>query len=508
MNRQRQATLAAILCLLFFSATATFAQTHESLPYYIEWEPVEGAGGYDIEVTTASGAPTLVKRLGAGETSVDLNLPAGKYRFRISTLNKFLRADSTSDWVPFTVLSYGPPNVSKISPTAIAPGKPLSITITADMVSAKATGFLSSPSGKRIPLSISKAKPRTYLLTGQTLTERGEYALTLTNPPEYATVKKAAIVVAYPAVTALSSAPERVSRETLSASGDQGSAPTVLTVRGKNLSPEATAWLKEPGTENAIPLSPLTRSPTELTLGLPPTLGEGTYVIAFKNAPDLGEMAAGTLVVEKKPEPKQEEPLPKKEPVAEKPPKEEKNVEAKATKNWLCVGVDGGLGLILGEWNDVYSEPGIAGAAFADFYLSPRLVPESGRGFLYAIGLRADFAVMHNDGNGIYVESDTQDLAITLAPSITYALPRFRFRFRLGGGINLIKVTAKDIAAGSDTDKSSLDGAITAGLTVEFLPFERFAIGFDNELLYITNQDPLTRYAGTLGVSYAIPIKR
>ena len=63
-------------------------------------------------------------------------------------------------------------------------------------------------------------------------------------------------------------------------------------------------------------------------------------------------------------------------------------------------------------------------------------------------------------------------------------------------------------AAGAATDESSLDGAIAAGLTVEFLPFERFAIGFDNELLYITNQDPLTRYAGTLGVSYAIPIKR
>ena len=503
MNRKRHATLAATLFLLLFPATAAFAQTHESLPYYIEWEPVEGAGGYDIEVTTASGEPTLVKRFGAKETSIELNIPAGKYRFRISTLNKFLHADSTSDWVAFTVLSYGAPTISKISPTALAPGKPLALTIQADMLSAKATAFLVSPSGKRIPLSISKAKPRTFLLSGETLTERGEYALTMTNPPDYSTVKKAALTVAYPEATALSSTPERIAREALSASGEQGSPPAILTVRGKNLSPESTAWLKAPGTDNAISLPTLARSPAELTLELPPELDEGTYAIAFRNAPELVEMPAGTLIVEKKPEPKKVEPPPKEEPLPKKEP-----VAKKGTQNWLCVGGAGGIGLIIGEWNDIYSEPGIAGAVFADFYLSPRLVPESGKGFLYAIGLRADYATMHNDGNGIYVESDTQDLAITLAPSVTYALSRFRFRFRLGGGINLIRVTAKDVSTESDTDKSSLDGAIAAGLSIEFLPFERFAIGFDNELLYITNQDPLTRYAGTLGVSYAIPIKR
>lgn len=225
MNRKRHATLAATLFLLLFPATATFAQAHESLPYYIEWEPVEGAGGYDIEVTTASGEPTLVKRFGAKETSIELNIPAGKYRFRISTLNKFLHADSTSDWVAFTVLSYGAPTISKISPTALAPGKPLALTIQADMLSAKATAFLVSPSGKRIPLSISKAKPRTFLLSGETLTERGEYALTMTNPPDYSTVKKAALTVAYPEATALSSTPERIAREALSASGEQGSPP-------------------------------------------------------------------------------------------------------------------------------------------------------------------------------------------------------------------------------------------------------------------------------------------
>ncbi len=505
MNR-KQIALAALLLFLLSQATRTFAQTSESLPYYIEWELVAGAGGYDFEVVNAAGESAFKKRLEATDTSIELTLPAGKYQFRISTLNKFLRVDSTSEWVSFTVLAYGAPTFEKLTPQTVRPGAPLSITLQADMLSTKAVVTLISPTGKKIPVSVKKTKGKTFALTGAALTERGAYTLVLTNPPNYTATRKAALQVAYPEPTIISAAPAQVSREELAAPG------ATLTVRGKNFSPEATLGLKPSRGTDTLWLSPNALSATEASATLPETLDTDTYAVFFRNAADLAEIPAGTLVVEKKPEVKAVAVTP--EPPADKvkepeaPPKEKTPPAEKTVKNWLFLGVAGGAGLIFGEWQDVYNEPVIAGALFADFYLSPRLVPESGRGLLYSVGLRADYATMHNDGTGEYVKSDTQTLSVILGPAATYALSRFRFRLRIGGGIDYLRIDAKDLATGEKTNESSLDFAAGTGLCVEFLPTERIALGIDNELIVIANQIPITRYTLALSASYAIPIKR
>jgi hypothetical protein len=498
MNRT-QIALVALLVFLLSATSRAFAQTSESLPYYIEWEQVAGAGGYDFEVVNAAGESAFEKRLEATDTSIELTLPAGKYQFRISTLNKFLRVDSTSEWVSFTVLAYGAPTFEKLTPQTVRPGIPLSLTLQADMLSTKATVTLISPTGKKIPVSIKKAKGKNFALTGAGLTERGSYTLVMTNPPNYTTIRKAAIQVAYPEPTILSVEPAQVSREDLAVPG------ATLTVRGKNFSPEATLGLQPSRGTAVLWLSPKTLSAMEASATLPETLDADTYAVFLRNATDLAAIPAGTLVVDKKPEVIAAEPPaePAAEPPVEKTPPAEKTV-----KHWLCLGVAGGAGLIFGEWKDVYSEPVIAGAIFADFYLSPSLVPESGRGILYSVGLRADYAAMQNDGNGAYVKSDTQTLSVILAPAATYALSRFRFRLRIGGGIDYLRITAKDLATGEKTDKASLDFAAETGLSTEFLPTERIAIGIDNELIVIANQNMLSRYTLSLSTSYAIPIKR
>lgn len=505
MFRFRTAAVAILMAFLF--AEAALAQTGESLPYYIEWDAVEGAGGYDIEVTTDDGKPALERRLGPGDTNVELSLPAGNYRFRLSTLNKFLHADSTSDWMPFTVLAYGPPTITKVSQATVAPGNPASLSVQADMVSSKARAALVSPSGKAVPLTIRKTKNKTFVLTSAPLSERGPYSLVLTNPPSFSAERKSVVTVEYPKPTILSLEPGTISRESLEAAGNDGTKLSI-TVKGKDFSPEASVILKGDKADTDIALPTSRASASELAGELPTTLEPGPYSVHVRNAPDLGEIQAGTFIVEKKPEPKTREPVAEKQP-AEKKPKEPKQGEgAKDVRAWLALGASGGAGFAFGDWNDVYGEPLPSGSAFANLYLSPVIAPETGRGFLYSIGLRADFAFLRNDGNGIYVESDAQTLAITVVPAAEYAYGRFRARGRVGGGINILKVTAKTIDTGSTTEETTLDVAGTAGITLEFLPFERFAVGLDNALFYVANRDPMTRYAGTISASYAIPIKR
>lgn len=505
MNR-KQIALAALILFLVSATFRAFAQTNESLPYYIEWELVAGAGGYDFEVVNAAGEPAFEKRLGAADNSIELNLPAGKYQFRISTLNKFLRVDSSSDWVSFTILAYGAPTFEKISPQTVRPGAPLALTLQADMLSTKATVTLVSPSGKKIPVSIKKTKGKSFALTGAALTERGSYSLVMTNPPNYTTVRKAAIQAAYPEPTILSIAPAQVSREEIASPG------ATLTAHGKNFSPEATLGLKPSRGTDPLWLSPKTLSATDLSATIPETLEADTYAVFFRNAADLAAIPAGTLVVAKKPEATAQvtaEPPEEKTPPAEETPPADKTPPAEKTvKNWLCLGVAGGAGLLFGEWKDVYDEPAIAGALFADYYLSPRLVPEAGHSLIYSVGLRVDYASMHNDGNGVYVMSDTQSLSVILGPAATYVLSRFRFRLRIGGGIDYLYITAEDLGTGEKTEKASLDFAAETGLCAEFLPTERIAIGIDNEIIVIANQTPMTRYVLSLSASYAMPIKR
>ncbi len=502
MYRLRTA-VAAIISLFLLNAAAV-AQPGESLPYYIEWDAVEGAGGYDIEVTTEDGKPAFERRMGPAETSIELALPAGSYRFRIATLNKFLHTDSTSDWIAFKVLAYGPPTITKVGQTKIAPGTQANVSVQADMVSSKARATLVSPTGKSIPLTIKKTKNRSFTLTSSPLSERGSYTLVLTNPPSFSAERKDAVTVEYPPPAIVSVEPGKVSRVALEDARDAGSA-IPLTVKGKNFSPEALLFLKGTEAENPVAIGNPRVQPGEISGEIPATLEPGSYAVFLKNAPDLPEISAGTLVVEKRPEPVAE-----KEPV-EKAPKEskpEKPAEDKTVRAWLALGASGGAGFVSGDWSDVYGEPLPSGSAFANLYLSPALSPDGGRGFLYSFGLRADFAFMKNDGNGIYVQSDAQTLAITLAPAAEYVFGKFRVRGRIGGGISLLKITANAINSDTKTEETSLDLAGTAGLSLEYLPFPRFAVGLDNALFYVANRDPMTRYAGTLSASYAIPIKR
>ncbi len=62
----------------------------------IDWDVVDGAKGYRIEVQKAEGETVFEKEV--AENKISLSLPEGRYRLRVAAINKFRRTSSWSEW--------------------------------------------------------------------------------------------------------------------------------------------------------------------------------------------------------------------------------------------------------------------------------------------------------------------------------------------------------------------------------------------------------------------------
>lgn len=71
--------------------------------YYIEWNEVKGNNGYKIEIRKTSAPETLTNEEKVSTNSLEFLIPAGKYEFRISALNRFGKPSSWSQWSSFFV---------------------------------------------------------------------------------------------------------------------------------------------------------------------------------------------------------------------------------------------------------------------------------------------------------------------------------------------------------------------------------------------------------------------
>lgn len=191
MTNLAKTLCAALLCLLL--AGGLSAQASKSLPYYIQWERVTGAGGYILEVRDPAGKEAYRKEYDANAFDTQLELPAGFYEFRIITLNRFKRQENATDWIQFEVLAYTAPIFTSLKPAAVETGKPVSLILTAERLALRVKASLVSPTGKATPLTIKQTKKSTFSLKGAALDEPGDYTLVLTNPPNL-TTKKAGIL--------------------------------------------------------------------------------------------------------------------------------------------------------------------------------------------------------------------------------------------------------------------------------------------------------------------------
>ncbi len=93
-----------IISLFIFTAlaAASIAHAKEGDTIRIDWQAIEDAKGYTVEVTAIDGKKVLEKTV--TENFIELSLPPGSYRVRIGTLNIFDKLSSWSDWEEIRVL--------------------------------------------------------------------------------------------------------------------------------------------------------------------------------------------------------------------------------------------------------------------------------------------------------------------------------------------------------------------------------------------------------------------
>jgi len=507
--------LFAASILFLFSSVSLPAEANDSLPYYIQWDSVQGAGGYIVEVRIPDRETVFTKQFQSSEKDTELDLPAGKYQFRIMTLNKLLKADNSTNWVDIEILSVTAPVFVKLTPTTLTTGKPVALTLTADRITLTAKAKLVSSTGKEFPLTIEKIKNDTFKLTAPALIARGSYSLILVNTADYTTRKNNLLTVSYPDFT--------VTATSLLSS--------IVTVKGKNFSKESTLYLSltsSPATQKKISLT--AKTDTTITAPIPTDLPAGDYTVSLANASDLPAKSIYTFTVSPPPvvvAPPVEPPVvavsapveppaevvvstPEIEPAPTIDPAQTEPTDIPTVKkNRHLIALGGGVktDLIFGGWEAVYPGIHFSGYGFSDFYITDNLRPKKDLSFDFSIGLRADYARMINDGNGKYVKSEAQNISGLFCPAVTVSIPWIRARLYLAAGCEYISVSAKNIFKTETVHATNIDPAGGLGISIEFPFSDFFALGITNQLLYVQDAKSIIKYTVSGCFSILLPVK-
>ncbi len=95
---------------------------------YVEWKPIPGSSGYQVQVRDAKTGAILVDQVVEG-TSIDVDLKFGHYQQRVAPLSPFGKPLQWSDWRQLNVLVALTPLVDGAVAVDIAERKPFSITL-------------------------------------------------------------------------------------------------------------------------------------------------------------------------------------------------------------------------------------------------------------------------------------------------------------------------------------------------------------------------------------------
>ncbi len=305
--------LRSSLFLLLLLAGGSFlgAQNLPAQAFSFRWKAVDGAGGYLAEVKGPSGSLVESQQVGPDENSMTLKLIPGPYSLRLTTLNRFLTAESSTDWVPIHVAAPSAPEVGDFAAQTLRPGQPGTVKVPAKGLAVDATAALQSPTGTVIPLAAADPSDGILTLTLPPLTARGNYTLILTNPPKLTTTVTGKLSVHYAAPVISELTPTGL--ETKDA-GQQ------VDIKGSGFSPETVVTLKAGPTGSALSLLVANANSSVLTAVIPPGLPPGDYLLSVANARDEEAVPAGTLTLKAPPPPPVVEVLPPPEPEPKGPP--------------------------------------------------------------------------------------------------------------------------------------------------------------------------------------------
>ena len=500
--------------LLFFALTLgipAFPQQIKSYPYYIQWDAVEGAGGYIVEVQTLTGDLVFDEKIGAEKTDIEFLLPAGFYQVRITTLNKLSKPENSTDWAKIEILSQTAPVIKSIRPVKIVTDNPVVLTLQADRLAFNVKAFLHSPSGRQIPMNLQKMKNDSFQLTAPAQKERGAYTLSLTNPPNLTSRIKSALFIEYrePLVTG-------IAPETLQLQRDSETSESfVLQISGKNFSRDITLAFHS-DSDASFSLIPSIEERTDklLTVKLDRTIPPGEYTLYLSNAQDMRKKEGGLLIVlpivedpvqavvtadtpvAEEMQAVQETPAVEETAVTDAPESKEvagnvpiKKERPPKKRGRLSVGAGINRETPFGYWETLYTDAFYSGLLFSDFYLTKNTRPVKGQTFDFSVGVRSDFSA-----GTIFAAS------ILLCPSLTVSSPYARVKYYFGAGVNYI--------GNGPQNKASPDPAFATGIALEFPVGDIRAIGISNQFFYIPDPNPLHKHSLSLYGLFFIPVKK
>lgn len=79
----------------------------------LRWKPVKYSGGYIVEIKNSSNKVVIKKQTNKNYFKVDLK--PGKYKFKLTTLNKFGKPEASTKWIVFYVKKVAFPTIESIS---------------------------------------------------------------------------------------------------------------------------------------------------------------------------------------------------------------------------------------------------------------------------------------------------------------------------------------------------------------------------------------------------------
>jgi hypothetical protein len=252
---------ALIMPVLLFFISDLFAQQAT----VIRWGNVYGAGGYFIEIRNSQKKMVVEKELPG--TSFDVSmLPAGRYEYRITTLNKLKRKGNSTGWIALTIEKALIPSITKIS------GKFFShsydnppITVTGSNFLSDTRLYLKNEKGMMElgTVYVSSAELKALFKSDKKIT--GIYDLVAVNRGGFEAVMPSAVEITDPDIPLV---------ESLSVSKIYAAVETELIIRGKNLGKE-TVPVIENESGNRINFSRLKTSSEEITISVKPEAGTG-----------------------------------------------------------------------------------------------------------------------------------------------------------------------------------------------------------------------------------------
>lgn len=385
------------------------------LEYSISWEAVPGSGGYLVEVETQSHEPVLSRQV--ADNKVTFLLVPGSYVFRITTLNRFLRAQGTTDWTSFLVTAPSPPTLVSVVPDRLLTGRPQSVVIEATNLSKQAQVSVISPSGAAVAISADRPSKSTMLIKLPALNDSGAYTLTLTNPPDLSSTAQA-FTVHYPEPIVQRLEPQQF---------PSGAVPPTLHLYGTNFSPEARVTLAGQGSPTVLPI--VSQGEGDLVVSLPRSLAPGEYTLSVANAENEDSVIAPLLLVTAPAPPQQPAQMvqaaePPEVPAAPSKPVR-RNLLLSAAWNYLVPGP---------PWDDIYG-PSPFGAEIGIGYYGNQGVSLAGTVLYWGVQASGSYdSYSSNTSNSALVASTLHMESVSLAPSLEVDIWVLRLRASLGGG--------------------------------------------------------------------------